>query len=192
MISRAALSTVVQGQPKYRSMLAGNAAFSPGVFESIATATGDGSSGSITFSSIPSTYKHLQIRGIYNDGGYNLRLRFNSDSGANYSRHTVVATTSAISSGAGINANDLDIICYGGSGANNVSATIIDLLDYSVSGKNKTAKALSGYTESATVQLAFLSSGAWYNTSAITSVTITNLFGAYNTQSVFSLYGIKG
>ena len=30
-------------------------------FESIATATGTGSSGVITFSSIPSTYKHLQI-----------------------------------------------------------------------------------------------------------------------------------
>jgi len=66
------------------SLLAGNAAFNPSSFESIATATGSGQT-SVTFSSIPSTYKHLQIRIIARDNSGNgggsgaLRLRFNGD-----------------------------------------------------------------------------------------------------------------
>ena len=43
------------------SLLAGNAAYNPSSFESIATVT-LGSSGAVTFSSIPSTYKALQLR----------------------------------------------------------------------------------------------------------------------------------
>ena len=47
----------------------------PSSFESIATVSGTGSSGTITFSSIPATYKHLQIRyiGKTND----VKFRFN-------------------------------------------------------------------------------------------------------------------
>jgi len=175
-----------------RSMLVGNPPFQPGAFESIATLTGDGSSGTITFSSIPATYKHLQIRGIYNDGGYNMRLRFNADAGANYTRHTVISTGSAISASAGTSQNDLDLISYGGSGANNVSACIIDILDYSATSKNKTVRAFNGYVESISAQVVFLSSGLWANTNAINSISILNLYGSYNTQTVFSLYGIKG
>ena len=47
----------------YSSFLAGNAAFVPGAYESIASTTvGSGGVSTITFSSIPDTYKHLQIR----------------------------------------------------------------------------------------------------------------------------------
>jgi len=40
----------------------------PGSYEYIATATGTGSSPTITFSSIPQGYTHLQIRGTGVDG----------------------------------------------------------------------------------------------------------------------------
>ncbi len=64
-VSRVKTSSILQGFPKSRSLLAGNAYFQPTAYESIATTTvGAGGTSTITFSSIPSTYTHLQIRGI--------------------------------------------------------------------------------------------------------------------------------
>jgi len=63
--SRASNSSILQGFPKSRSLLAGNTAYIPGDFQSISTVTvGAGGSSSITFNSIPSTYSHLQIRAL--------------------------------------------------------------------------------------------------------------------------------
>jgi len=47
---------------KYNDFLGPNSAYIPTSYESIASATGTGSSNTITLSSIPSTYKHLQLR----------------------------------------------------------------------------------------------------------------------------------
>ena len=67
--------------------LLGNGAAAGGgtSYESIATVTvGAGGSSSISFTSIPSTYKHLQIRAITRDTGTsyinNLAGYFNTDS----------------------------------------------------------------------------------------------------------------
>ena len=58
-------------------------------YESIASyAPSSGSS--VTFSSIPSTYKHLQIRWMaYSGVGVNLSLQFNGDTGNNYADHWI-------------------------------------------------------------------------------------------------------
>lgn len=79
------------------SQISGHLA-SPTSYESIATVTvGAGGSSSISFSSIPSTYKHLQLRGIVrttdtsaaaSDGNY-IGIRFNGDTGANYVAHNL-------------------------------------------------------------------------------------------------------
>ena len=62
-------------------------------YESISTVTvGSGGAADVTFSSIPATYKHLQIRGISRNSGSGIsigRVRFNSDTGTNYARHTL-------------------------------------------------------------------------------------------------------
>ncbi len=62
-------------------------------YESIATVN-VGSSGSsfVEFTSIPSTYKHLQIRANsrytgYQNSGAAVYLQFNGDTGSNYSLH---------------------------------------------------------------------------------------------------------
>ena len=73
---------------KYNDFLGPNSAYIPTSFDSIASATGTGSSGTITFSSIPQTYKHLQIRGIGRldvvTGGVSTRIRLNGDTTSNY------------------------------------------------------------------------------------------------------------
>ena len=75
-----------------------------GSYESIQTVTvGAGGSASVTFSSIPATYKHLQIRGIlrssYSPSNTSMRLTFNSDTGNNYSSHFLMSTGSSVTAG---------------------------------------------------------------------------------------------
>jgi hypothetical protein len=74
-----------------------------GAFESIATAVGTGSNTTITFSSIPATFKHLQVRMLakdtHNGGGALVRytpLVINGDTGANYTRHNINGDGSAV------------------------------------------------------------------------------------------------
>jgi hypothetical protein len=66
-----------------------------GDYESIATVTvGSGGSSSISFTSIPSTYQHLQVRAIQrcSSGVNNLQMQLNSDTGNNYSTHRLGGT----------------------------------------------------------------------------------------------------
>jgi hypothetical protein len=61
--------------------------------------------------------------------------------------------------------------------------SIIDILDYANANKYKTVKGLSGTYWGA--------SGAWRNSSAVTSVTVFGSNGNFGANSTFSLYGIK-
>ena len=175
-----------------------------GAYESIATATGTGSAGSITFSSIPSTFKHLQIRCMAKDtatgnGQYSLLMQLNGDTGDNYTLHRIVG------SGATATANGLTglpyLIMLGGMTgsaaaiANMMAVSLIDILDYTSTTKYKTMRALSGYDtngHATNLQDIVLSSSVWLNTSAITSITFIPDTTGFTTSSTFALYGIKG
>ena len=181
------------------SLLAGNAAYIPTNFESIATATGAGTS-SITFSSIPSTYQYLQLRwiartGTTGDVSLSLNVRLNGDTGANYTRHLLYgdASGSVIASG-GASETSMQVRASArrnSSSANTMGVAIMDIHDYSSTTKNKTMRSFSGNDDSDGTGEVALCSGLWLNTSAVNSITI---FSADNflTSSVFSLYGIKG
>lgn len=167
-------------------------------YESIATATGTGSSGTITFSSIPSTFKHLQIRGIGRTDGGNVNglLRFNSDSGTNYAYHILYGDGSA--AGAQGFASDTSInfarTAVSTSTADVLGGTVVDILDYGSTTKNKTVRAFFGFdmnTASTTYQVR-IGSGLWMNTNAITSISLIAGGSAnWTTQTTFALYGIK-
>lgn len=161
-------------------------------YESIATSSAGGSS-SITFSSIPSTFKHLQIRSISQSGSGNstdsLRVQFNGDTGANYAYHALYGTgaTAAATANTGNN--------WAKSGQLALSTTsfaggVIDILDYTNTNKYKTLRCLSGVDFNGSGVIA-LESNLWLNTAAITSITIS--YGAnFATGTTFALYGIKG
>ena len=191
-VSRIKTSSVLQGFPKSRSLLAGNAPFIPSSFESIATATGTGSSGTITFSSIPSTYKHLQIRFmIFTNTNDAALMQVNSDTGSNYTRHFLSGNGSTVSAVASTPSTSfyVDNLSQGTS-STLPDVSIIDLLDYSSTTKNKTIRCFSGIDKNGSGDVT-LSSGVWMNTNSITSISI--FLGAnFTTTSVFSLYGIKG
>jgi len=173
-------------------------------YESIATYNGTGSSATITFSSIPSTYKHLQLRMIIKGtstlGGYaNLcKIALNSDTTAtNYYNHYLLGDGSSASANSGNTNAAWALVSAGSASSANgaYSATVLDLLDYANTNKNKTMRALTGIDTNGGGGI-ILGSILWSDTSAISSITISNTdtvyFGNFTTGSSFALYGIKG
>jgi len=180
----------------YASQISGK--LSTNSYESISTVTvGVGGSSSITFSSIPSTYKHLQIRGIARTteavAANILNYRLNGDTGTNYAAHLLYGDGSA----AGAFANTSLSYIYGagipGSSANAsiFDAVVIDILDYTNTNKNKVVRSLGGYDANGSGDIR-MNSGVWLNTAAVNQITLTtggaNNFPQY---SSFALYGIK-
>jgi len=174
-----------------------------GDFESIATVTvGAGGAASVTFSSIPSTFTHLQIRGIMRDqratyGNSGSSYSFNGDNANNYSWHSVQGDGSTATARNATTTYRMATNSGAASGAptNTFGAIVVDILDYANTNKYKTARALSGVDINGTVSgfggVVELISGNWRSTSAITSVTITAENPNYVQYTQFALYGIK-
>lgn len=187
MITRATLSTIEQGLPKYRSMLAGNAAFDPGAFISIATSTPSGSS-TLTFSAIPQTYQHLQIRANALGTTTTVYLRINGSSAASYTQHRLFGDGSAVSAGGFSTQTEIQNIVR--AQATNPGVAIVDILNYTSTTQNPVVSVLRGEDNNGSGNL-YLVSGMFVGTGAITSLTFTTTANfAAGTQ--FSLYGIKG
>ena len=168
-------------------------------YESIATVTvGAGGSSSIDFTSIPSTYTNLQIRGIGRTttaaaGGSNFGVRFNSDTGSNYSYHKMQNLSGTPDAGGGGNTNQVyfaDLISRDGNTASVYSAFIIDILDYKDTNKYKTVRGMAGWNASGSGVLG-ISSGVWQNTNAITAINLVPS-DDFKQYTQFALYGIKG
>ena len=168
-----------------------------GDFESIATTTvGAGGTTDVTFSSIPQTYTHLQIRGISRAtaaiGDQMLYFQLNGDTSTNYSYHAVSgAGASAASAGTA----SASFLIAQQSPGNNKAASIyggyvIDILDYANTNKFKTTRCIGGFDANGSGELG-LTSGNWRNTNAITSIKL--YLGIYNfaQYSSFALYGIR-
>lgn len=169
-----------------------------GAYESIATATGTGSSGTITFSSIPSTYTALQIRIMARSSsvGRSIQVRFNSDTGANYAIHNMRGDGASASAAGSASVTEIEAgyIATSGNLTDVMGVSIIDLHDYASTTKNKTLRAMSGVNNNntANTERIYLWSGLWMNTAAINSISLISNSGNWTTASVFSLYGIKG
>jgi len=166
----------------YSSFLAGNPTYVASSFESIATSNVPGGTTTLTFSSIPSTFKHLQIRGwgrtsaaVAVDGA--VVLRANSDTGSNYTRHSLYGNgSSAVASGsASTTSIDIHSQIPGDSAlASTYGVFIVDILDYGSTSKNKTVRSFWGAdtNTSSTNWRTGINSGVWMSTSAITSISI--------------------
>lgn len=182
-------------------IIASSTLVSSTAFESIASATGTGSSSTITFSSIPQGYKHLQIRGIgrldVGTGGVTSRIRLDSDTGANYASHLLYGNgTSALATAAtAATSMYLGRIPGDTATANVVGSFIIDIHDYASTTKYKTVRVFNGVDNNAadTDFWVSMASGLWLSTSAVDSVTIFSSSASYNwtTQTQIALYGIN-
>ena len=172
-------------------------------YESIATYTiGSGGSAGVTFSSIPSTYSHLQIRAIVRSSRNtsatdNLAIQVGNggsvDTGANYSEHLLRGSGTAVIADPNPNASNLNYAVSPTSTAtaSTFSAHVIDFLEYKNTNIYKTVRWLGGY-DSNGGGFIYLASGSWRNTAAITDIKV--YFPSWNLveYSSIALYGIKG
>jgi hypothetical protein len=173
-----------------------------GSYESIATVSVTSNTATISFTSIPSTYKHLQIRYIARDnrattGFDNMFMKFNGGASATYSWHRLVGSGTAASSTASPSSGDIALSEAAISRGNNASGIfapgIIDILDYTDTNKYTTVRALHGGDSNGGGSM-LLTSGLWYgSTNAITSIDFTaESASSFVQYSHFALYGIKG
>lgn len=171
-------------------------------YESIATTTLGGNQTTITFSSIPTTYKHLQLRIFARTNRAantqaNCLIKINSDSGSNYYPYHALDGdgASATASANGSTGTNIIVNRLSGAtaGASIYGAIIVDFLDYQNTNKYKTTRSIGGVDFNGTGVINF-SSGLWMSTSAINRLDITTINGTadFIQYSSFALYGIKG
>ena len=163
-------------------------------FNSIATGIVDASgSSSITFSSIPQTFSHLQLR-CYVKGTGALSITFNG-SATGYVSTFTEGDGGGGSIGSGRDATSASILLYGAVAAttptNYFGHSVIDIPNYTNTNITKTLRALNGWDYNSANPKGYidLDGGFWNNTNAINSITVSATSFVQNAQ--VSLYGIK-
>ena len=172
------------------------------VIEAIQTQYLEADASSVTFSSIPQTYEHLQLR-------YTLTLAAESntyqrlwlgdgsaDTGTTYSYHVMYGhdTTVGVFKGTG----EANGIFLGQAPGNPDRAwtgpTIVDILDYVNTNKNTTVQILNwdGGDSTSTADYSTFASGLWDDTSAVDTILINNRYANnFLRGSEFTLYGLN-
>ena len=169
------------------------------VIEAIATQYLEADAASVTFSSIPSSYEHLQVHGSHRatgwSGGQAFYIEFNGVSSNTYASHTMVAANSTalgqrldsqpyIKIYDGIHGSLADMTEY--------ATILLDVHDYRDTNKNTTVQfqMFDAITHSNDVRATF-GTGFWESTAAITQIKFTPSNGSLLRGSEYTLYGLK-
>ena len=160
----------------------------------LATITLGSSASSVTFSSIPATYRDLVLvataRSTRADTIDYLAPRLNGDSGANYNAAFMFGDPNNVAN-AGSNSNQTyqtDVVIPGNTAGSGIFAVgIFQFMDYSATDKHKTTLSRGnqiGYPEARIAR--------WANTAAITSIVLAVPYNSAQLAagSTFNLYGI--
>lgn len=162
----------------------------PSTYTPIATTTLGSASATVTFSSISGTYTDLilvtNLRYSSGTPNSNAFIRFNSDSGSNYSKTYLQGNGSTASSGRD-SYTAMDLLGQT-STASVYTSNITQIMNYSNSTTFKTA--LSRWSNAGDFVIAFV--GLWRSTSAITTIEVNSSGTAqFAIGSTFTLYGVK-
>ena len=157
-------------------------------YEPIATNTLGTATSSVTFSSISGSYTDLVlILNAKNATGTDkaVALRFNGDTGSNYSMIRMSGNGTTADSDR--SSNDTSMF-LGLSNSTVYNSDIYQIMNYSNTTTYKTALGRGNLSDSRLR----VSAGLWRNTAAITSVTVVNGSSEnFIVGSTFTLYGIK-
>lgn len=157
-------------------------------YEPIATYTATGSETSFTFSSLGTyTDLYMVVQAKNLTGNSDVLLRFNSDTGTNYSATVLGGDGSSAYSARRTGSSS--IICNYFDFLNSSVSTQfnINIQNYSNSTTYKTALIRANRSDQATEAVV----GLWRNTAAVTSVTLALGSSSYASGSTVTLYGIK-
>jgi len=167
--------------------------FSPalvtGNFQSIQTVTLTTSATTVSLSSIPSTFTHLQIRGLLK-----LAESGTSDNWATFTANGISTNAHQLQgSGSSVAGSNLNPWLFDApqSGVTPYLAFILNIIDYSNTNKNKTWRSLNGFDNNGSGYVNF-TSGFSVDLTAISSVTFGSRSGSgLAAGSTFALYGVK-
>jgi hypothetical protein len=172
----------------------------PTSFDSIATFTPNGTA-TVTFSSIPQTYKHLQIRGNVlpstANGTQVIGIQINGNT-SDYVRHYLSGNGSSVEAGSNTNLSTTSIRTLSQASIGSASFPvpfIFDFADYTSTSKNKVTRHFIGQDHNNTGAVSGsveLSSGLSLSTSAISSISILMINANFASGSSIALYGIRG
>lgn len=158
-------------------------------YVALATQTLGSASSTVTFSSIPQGYTDLVLvfRGnITAPTSASFLMRFNSDSGSNYSDTNLYGSGSAAGSYRDTSSTNIRFGAVN-NGSGGQSNAIINVMNYANTTTYKTA--LARFNDAGAEAAAVV--GTWRSTSAITSITLLLAStSTYASGSTFSLYGI--
>ena len=158
----------------------------------IATTTLGSAQASVTFSSISGSYTDLVlITNILGATGgttdYTPNIRFNGDTGTNYSDTILRGNGSTATSGRHSTVTQIQLQGNGYLSNTTPCTLLINIQNYSNTTTYKTTLSRASQTDNITNATV----GLWRNTAAITSLTIFLDAGTMASGTVFTLYGIK-
>lgn len=163
-------------------------------YEPIATTTLGSAAASITFSSISSAYTDLRLvvvtRQDNNASNDSLRLRFNSDTGTNYSRTNLTGDGSSVASTRTVSDDEINLVSYipGTSAASGLYAvTTADILNYSNTTTYKTCIIRTSNAAAGTAATV----GLWRSSAAISTIFMRVSGFNMTAGTTATLYGIK-
>lgn len=166
----------------------------PGVFDQLGTTTLSGAN-TYSFTGIPSSYKHLQVRGAFKttSAGQNVRYQYwNGTASAQIDYMSLYGAAGTVGQGNGANAGFVDTVTGSGPGTSNAfnAVFMLDILNYASTSIFKTASEKGGtatnggegntsgqslsqyrYTSNAVNRFTF------YTPNTFTSVTQISLYG---------------
>ncbi len=161
----------------------------------LANITLSSSASSVTFGSIPSSYKDLvlvaSVRSTRASTDDDLYLQFNNDTGNNYSwvRMTGNGSTATSSSGSGVSYMRVGHDITAANAISGVLANVlVQLNDAGATDKHKTGLSRSDNPLIGTYAVA----QRWANTARIETIKVYCAVGSLAIGSTFALYGIAG
>ena len=168
--------------------------------EAIATTYLEADAASITFSSIPSTYEHLQLRcslHAANASTYEqVWLQFGTggvvDTGSNYSMQGMRANSTSPSPRADVAITKIYVfyMASGSQNAANSSLMVTDLFNYSSTTKKKVTQSVLQFNGSSSgYYYSTVYCGSWTNTGAVSDIKITPSSGNFGRGTTITLYG---
>jgi hypothetical protein len=205
-ISRFKTSTLAQGLPKYTELWDQTTSIPQGFYSIASGVVDSGESATITFSSIPAIYKHLQLRisarSSYSYSVDDAYLQLNGDTGNNYGSHNYFGGSPQSSSVQVNQSTTTDKINWGQAGGMGTTAVgqwglcVIDILDYAGTSIKKSIRTTSGMSTDSQPSAAIggrvgNAVGTWNSTAAVNQITLLSVSGRpFNQYSSFALYGI--
>ena len=161
-------------------------------YEKIATQTTSNGNTSITFSSISGSYTDLVlIVSVKGNASLNLGMRFNSDTGNNYSSTYIYGDGTNVGSGRYTTQDFIRLSNYTEISNTNYDIKIININNYANTTTYKVALTNAKTAVNPSTAGVELYAGLWRNTNAITAIEIYVRNSSYAAGGTLTLYGIK-